>query len=230
MVISDVQLGDIILVSNIRAKKIIARYRDGHFRITHPVHMKPGEIENVINKMRPGLMKLKENNSTLLLKPGSILKLSCFDVLIKESDYNNIYVKLSEGRLIILCPKDTAYSHPSVQHKLRSLIDREMTKEARRILPSRVEYFAKKYRFEYSSVRINKSITRWGSCSSRKNINLSFRCMLLPEHLIDLVILHELCHTREMNHGENFWKILDDVTEGESKTLTRKLNTFKSSY
>lgn len=230
MKINDAQLGEILLISNNRAKKVTARYRNGYFRITHPARMKQKELEDVINQMRSRLMKLKDKSPNNILSPTSKLNLSCFNVIIKESSYKNYYHKLTQGQLIILCPENTIYEDESTQLKLRAIIDQQLKIQAQRILPIRVKYFAQKYQFEYSNVKINKSVTRWGSCSSHKNINLSLRCMLLPDYLIDLVILHELCHTKEMNHGENFWKILDEVTDGKSKTLTNELNNFRSIY
>ncbi|MDR0825039.1 MAG: M48 family metallopeptidase, partial [Prevotella sp.] len=94
----------------------------------------------------------------------------------------------------------------------------------------KVKLLAEKHSFQYAIVKINKSRTRWGSCSSMKNINLSFYGMLLPEYLIDFVILHELCHTVEMNHGEKFWALLDKVSDGRSHELTQELKSFKTLF
>jgi predicted metal-dependent hydrolase len=61
-----------------------------------------------------------------------------------------------------------------------------------------------RHSFHYTGVTVRNTQSRWGSCSAQKHINLSLSLMLLPEHLIDYVLLHELCHTVEMNHGERF--------------------------
>ena len=71
----------------------------------------------------------------------------------------------------------------------------------------------------YKSVKINSSSGRWGSCSTRGNINLSYYLVLLPKHLIDYVLLHELAHTREMNHGKRFWALLDRMTDGRAQSI-----------
>ena len=98
--------------------------------------------------------------------------------------------------------------------------------EALKHLPDRLHTLASLYNFTYSSVKISKGKSRWGSCSSKKNINLSLFLMKLPLHLIDYVILHELCHTIEMNHGPQFWELLDGVCNGKAKALRKELKTY----
>ena len=79
-------------------------------------------------------------------------------------------------------------------------------------------------------MKINASTGRWGSCSARGDINLSLHLMLLPLHLIDYVLLHELCHTREMNHGPRFWALLDRMTDGKARALCEELKSFRCSF
>ena len=98
--------------------------------------------------------------------------------------------------------------------------------EALKYLPDRVHTLAIAYNFTYSSIKISKSKSRWGSCSSKKGISLSLFLMRLPLHLVDYVILHELCHTIEMNHGPKFWELLNTVCDGKAKTLRKELRNF----
>jgi predicted metal-dependent hydrolase len=109
-------------------------------------------------------------------------------------------------------------------------VEKALRYEANRLLPAKVKLFAQRHGFTVSDVKINKSRTRWGSCSSKKSINLSYYCMLLPEHLINHVILHELCHTVEMNHGDSFRQLLDKVSGGKSKEHTKELKAFKNLF
>jgi len=95
--------------------------------------------------------------------------------------------------------------------------------KAKQFLPQITDSLAKQHKFEYQTVTIRNSKTRWGSCSTKKNISLSLYLMTLPEHLIHYVILHELCHTVEMNHGQRFWNLLDRVTDGRAMALRKEL-------
>jgi predicted metal-dependent hydrolase len=79
---------------------------------------------------------------------------------------------------------------------------------ARQIITSRVAELAAQYRWKYSAIRINSAQTRWGSCSSRNGLNFTYRLVMAPAHIVDYVIIHELAHTVEHNHGPNFWKLV----------------------
>ena len=102
---------------------------------------------------------------------------------------------------------------------------KELRLKALSYLPLRLKQLAIAHGFSYNTVKISRSKSRWGSCSSKKNINLSLFLMLLPEYLIDYVLLHELCHTIEMNHGAEFWNLLDRTCQGRAKLLRKELKT-----
>ncbi len=82
---------------------------------------------------------------------------------------------------------------------------------AKACLPVRLRELAAQYGFEFNQVRIKHNVSNWGSCSSKKNINLNLNLMRLPAELRDYVMLHELCHLREMNHGPQFKALLESV-------------------
>ena len=72
-------------------------------------------------------------------------------------------------------------------------------------------------------MKIQTSKTRWGSCSASNSINLSVYLMTLPSHLMDYVILHELCHTVHHDHSDAFWALMDKVTDGKAHALRNEL-------
>ncbi len=104
---------------------------------------------------------------------------------------------------------------------------RLLLREARTHLPERVKTLSEQYGYRYSGLKIRKMTTRWGSCTHKGGINLNSWLMMLPDHLTDYVILHELVHTRHPHHGPEFWKELDRVTEGRSKLLRKELRARK---
>jgi predicted metal-dependent hydrolase len=80
--------------------------------------------------------------------------------------------------------------------------------DARNVVKARLSYYNAHYGFSFGRVAIRDQRSRWGSCSSRGNLNFNYRVLFLPEHLLDLVIVHELCHLREMNHSADFWALV----------------------
>ncbi len=81
-----------------------------------------------------------------------------------------------------------------------------ITKEAQAILPGRVHYFAEIMGLSYGRLTLRKQKTRWGSCSAKGNLNLNCLLVLCPPEVRDYVIIHELCHLKEMNHSPRFWQ------------------------
>jgi len=94
--------------------------------------------------------------------------------------------------------------------------------KAKKKLTDRLNYLAEKHGFTYYKVTIRNQKTRWGSCSSKNNISLNMKLVLLPKELIDYVILHELVHTRIHNHSKKFRTELDRYT-GNGKVMAKRL-------
>ncbi len=87
----------------------------------------------------------------------------------------------------------------------------ELKKKAKQYIPERVEYFAKKYNKKYNKIRITSARTRWGSCTSAKNLNFSYRLIQADTKAIDYVIVHELAHLKHMNHSKAFWSHVEEM-------------------
>lgn len=79
---------------------------------------------------------------------------------------------------------------------------------ARALVHERLVYWNAHYGFSYNRVSIRNQRRSWGSCTSLKNLNFSYRILFLPPHLQDYIIVHELCHLAELNHGKGFWALV----------------------
>jgi predicted metal-dependent hydrolase len=86
----------------------------------------------------------------------------------------------------------------------------------------RLEHWNKMYNFIYKKVTIKNVTSRWGSCSSKGNLNFSYKIVLIPQELADYIIVHELCHLEEMNHGKKFWALVSK-TFPHHKELRKQL-------
>ncbi len=97
-------------------------------------------------------------------------------------------------------------------------------KMAKAYIAKRVHELCESYGFKYKSVRITSAKARWGSCSSKKTLNFSYRLIMAPPEIIDSVIIHELCHLIELNHSKKFWALVEKFNpnyKGNKKWLNR---------
>ena len=87
---------------------------------------------------------------------------------------------------------------------------KKLKKEARNHLASLTEYWAEKIGVSYGRISIRGQKTRWGSCSSKGNLNYNYLLMLCPDDVIEYVVIHELCHRVYMNHSKRFWEKIEE--------------------
>ena len=95
----------------------------------------------------------------------------------------------------------------------------ELANKALKYIPERVAYFSKIIGVTYGRITIRNQKTRWGSCSSKGNLNFNCQLMLAPPEIIDYVVVHELCHRKEMNHSKNFWREVEKILPDYKKSV-----------
>lgn len=87
---------------------------------------------------------------------------------------------------------------------------KKLKKKARNHLASLTEYWAEKIGVSYGRISIRGQKTRWGSCSSKGNLNYNYLLILCPDDVIEYVVIHELCHRIYMNHSKRFWEKIEE--------------------
>lgn len=107
----------------------------------------------------------------------------------------------------------------TLSDKLRYVLIQILREEAKLLLPQKAYFFAEQYGFRFNNITIKHNSTNWGSCSRMGNINLNLNLIRLPEPLCDYVILHELCHLKEPNHGPKFHALLEHLCIANVKHL-----------
>ena len=163
-------------------------------------------------------------------------------VTVRRSRRRTLSIKVKDGRVVVYAPyyvpdeeirnfleKNTGWIRtqllrqseirknalpPLTKEELHELADRAM-----QVIPERVRYYAPLIGVTYGRITIRNQRTRWGSCSSKGNLNFNCLLMLTPPQVIDSVVVHELCHRKEMNHSDRFYaevlRVFPDYREAD---------------
>lgn len=227
-IIEDKELGTLIIRVNARARSLVFRTKSDAIYVSVPPGTTSAEITNAIDQLRVKLRGLKEKVARPLIDLNYQIDTEYFKLSLITGQRDKFLAHSELGEMRIICPPSADFTDENLQEWLCKVIEEALRRNAKIILPPRLYMLSEQYKIPYRSVKINSSRGRWGSCSARKAINLSYFLVLLPKHLIDYVLLHELSHTREMNHGDGFWKLLNSMTDGRAFELREELKKYKT--
>lgn len=228
--VADNDFGQIIIHTRRGARNITMRVKPDGLHLTVPPR---SLLKKVLEVLQPYRKQLLEQLEQIAPKPVDLsfrIHADCFHLSLASSKLKHFTIRREEEKMIIYCPENVDFKREDVQKLVRSAILRAMKKAAETYLPPLLSMWAERFGLTYRKVRITGARSRWGSCSAARTISLSCYLMLLPVKLMDYVILHELAHTKEMNHGPRFWELLDGMTEGKALLLRKELRAYRTSF
>lgn len=235
---TDDQLGQIVVRLNVRARRIIMRPQVDGVTVTIPPNTSADMLMKTLDRFRDELHKRQLSIRKSMTEKGEAgkrlidldfqIKNDVVTLTLDSGTRNAFYSNSRPGETTIVCPPDTQFDTPECQEWLRRVVEKVLRQQASWLLPERLRALSVLHNLPFGQCRVNVSKGRWGSCSIRKDINLSCYLILLPPHLREYVMLHELCHTREMNHGPRFWELLDSLTGGRAKELRNELKNYRT--
>lgn len=118
-------------------------------------------------------------------------------------------VKVAGDQLQVFLFKSVSKSEGVKQ--VKSAVEGFYKKKAEEAIHDRLQFFNEHYGFKYNRVSLRNQKSRWGSCSRLKNLNFNWRLIMAPIEVIDYVVVHELCHLKQMNHSPKFWKLAEET-------------------
>lgn len=227
-ILEDEELGHLYVCVNSRARRLTFRAKEDGIYVTVPPGTALQELKNAVEQLRPRLGAAKQRQVRPLIGPDYRIDAEFFKLTLVGGQRERFLSRSELGEMQVIYPPDADFSDKALQTWLRKVIEEALRRNAKIILPPRLYMLSMQHALPYKSVKINSSSGRWGSCSASGTINLSYYLVLLPKHLIDYVLLHELSHTREMNHGVRFWTLLDKLTDGNAQVLREELKQYRT--
>lgn len=226
--IVDPEIGKICITTHPRAKRVIARRKSNFTLLTVPIGLRKSEILKAIEELKPRLLKIAPKVTPIIDEDTFIDTLS-FLVTIRRYNLSVKYkMTLKNAILTIYIPYEAEIKSEECQSNIKRLIESALRHEAKRILPEKTAYFAEKLGLKFRDVKINKSTSRWGSCSKSGNLNFSYFLLLLSDKQVNYVVMHELAHTVEMNHSQKFWHLLSSFCGEDAKAIARSIKKANS--
>lgn len=225
------EVGSVILMKSQRATRLtmtLKPFQD--VRVAVPNNMSFAQAEAFVaermswlHRHQPKIQAIEQRYT--IFDEQTSFRTRAYELRIMRSEARRVSVRTVNGAILVICPVSKDIHADDVQRGIREGIERAWRKEAKAYLPQRVKTLSEQHGLAYQQLRIKNTKSRWGSCSQDNNINLSLHVMRLPDHLIDYVILHELVHTVEKNHGVRFWQRLAQVCQ-KAKKLDKELKKY----
>ncbi len=207
-----------ILYTLVRSKRktigISIGIKDG-VKVAAPNHTSKKQVEEVIYKNTKWILeKLKALEDVVVpkiqFKEGALFNYlgeSYIVKVMKNLNKKKDYVERENGYLVVYIKCEDS------EDNIKKLLLLWFREEANTFLKERLHFFSNKIGLFPNDVKIKDQKARFGSCSSKKNINLNWKLIMAPVEIIDYVIVHELCHLMEMNHSNKFWSLVETYME-----------------
>ncbi len=211
-VIQDDEFGKITIRRSARATQVRVRIGpDGTLRASLPLYAPIFLVKRLLKSSRSELrLMFAQAQPDEIYTDGMRIGKS-HTLIVRPNATGSVKVSRHHQQIIAQLPNDKTLDDTEVIRAIRDTIIGALRLEAKSYLPKRLAFLSDKHNFSYDSVRFSHASGRWGSCSSAGTISLNIALMKLPFELIDYVIIHELSHTRHMNHSQAFWELVGSI-------------------
>lgn len=184
----------------------------GELEVRIPKRVTEESISEILNRHSKWILKhlsnRKQKNEFYYL--GNLLSvIQSFNFFITENEF-----RLTESVLNIISPGDSSLT-------ANDLFEIWLKHKALEYIPLRTAKLAEQHSFNFKRVTVRSQKSRWGSCSANGSLSFNSRLMKFDKNVIDYVIVHELCHLKEMNHSKKFWRLVEEIVPDYKKYIQK---------
>lgn len=208
-IIQDEEFGKVTIRRSITSRQVRIRVApNGTLRASLPMYAPLFLVKNLLKNSRDELHKLISDSKPKYEYESGMQIGKSHTLIIKNVPSGSFSVSTHGLQIIVSLPDNLTLNDHIVAKKIREKTIEALRIEAKSYLPKRLSYLAEAHGYKYIKVRFSHASGRWGSCSSNGTISLNIALMKLPFELIDYVLIHELSHLKQMNHGPLFWELV----------------------
>ena len=199
------------LIQTVRSNVLFQALPEGVVRVYAPKWMKLRDIDQMVRERAARLLemgeavdrKLNEDRRNHPVTDGSKILIEGVPHVIRLNQGAKSFGSVENGALNLTLP------NPADDPSVRGLIRATLSARALERIRERVDHFAPRLGVHPGRIAIREQKTRWGSCSSKDNLNFNWKLIMAPPQVLDYVVIHELCHLIEFNHSPRFWALVE---------------------
>jgi len=218
-------IGEILLVKRRKSKNLrLSILPDGRIRVGLPIWAPYAVGIDFARKRREWIIKHTSDIEHIVLKDGQRIGKSHRLVMCQKHTSTKTSASLRANSIVVRTPH--LLTDSTVQAAAARACARALKQQTHSLLGTRLGERANEYGLAYKELRVKKLVSRWGSCSSDGVITLNYYLVQLPWHLIDYVLVHELSHTRHLDHSRSFWQLVDLILP-DAELRKKQLKTYR---
>ncbi|MDB5164124.1 MAG: hypothetical protein JWS12_742 [Candidatus Saccharibacteria bacterium] len=197
---------------------------DGQVRVSLPMWASYQAATEFVKQKRDWITKNQVSKS--LIHSGQRIGKAHRLLFVPSPTASKTSARIKDQEIRVTHPAAQALTTATVQAAAHKAALRALRDEAEQLLPRRLRELATHNELPFKSASVRQLKTRWGSCSSQQHITLNYYLMQLPWPLIDYVLVHELVHTKHMNHGPEFWELMERLIPS-ARTVRKQLKAYR---
>ncbi|WP_206483573.1 SprT family zinc-dependent metalloprotease [Thalassotalea sp. G2M2-11] len=209
---------DYQLIRSRNRKSVALQVSAGQVLVRAPYGVSPKRIDVFVNNkqqwiaeklQRYALVSETLRDNQIVIKNNGILWLKGqkLPLLVRFSDKNDVIVR-KDAVEVTLSKRYLSANEQACWVKVKSVLENWFKQQANEVIRQKLPYFIAQTKLSPNAIKIRQYKARWGSCDNKGQLSFNYLLMMVPESVLDYVIIHELCHLKYFNHSTHFWQLV----------------------